>query len=172
MGWDRVRSDAYEVGVRNGALVFDGRGHGHGVGLCQKGAAEMAAEGQSAREIIAFYFPGTVVRIMPSDEGWQESHVGALTLRATLTLTAERKAALERTWSEAQKRFPSRRKITLEIVFAPTTEVFRQMTTQPGWVLANTRGSTIVLQPEALLHAQGRDASVTLLHEMLHVLVE
>lgn len=172
LGWDRVRSDAYEVGVRNGALVFDGRGHGHGVGLCQKGAAEMAAEGKSAREIIAFYFPGTVVRIMPSDEGWQESHVGALTLRATLTLTAERKAAFERTWGEAQKRCPPRHTITPEIVFAPTTEVFRQMTTQPGWVLANTRGSTIVLQPEALLHAQGRDASVTLLHEMLHVLVE
>jgi stage II sporulation protein D len=34
LGWDRVRSDAYEVAVRNGTLVFDGRGHGHGVGLC------------------------------------------------------------------------------------------------------------------------------------------
>ena len=61
---------------------------------------------------------------------------------------------------------------TPEIVFAPSTEVFRQMTTQPGWALASTKGSTIVLQPQAVLHAQGRDASATLLHEMLHVLVE
>ena len=44
-------------------LVFDGRGHGHGVGLCQEGATEMAAEGKTAREILAFYFPGTAVRI-------------------------------------------------------------------------------------------------------------
>jgi hypothetical protein len=87
-------------------------------------------------------------------------------------LTAERKASLEQTWGEAQRRFPPRQTITPEIVFAPTTEVFRQMTAQPGWALASTRGSTIVLQPEAVLHARGRDASATLLHEMLHVLVE
>ncbi len=68
LGWDRVRSDAYEVGVRNGALVFDGRGHGHGVGLCQAGSTEMATKGKSTREILAFYFPGTTVRIAATDE--------------------------------------------------------------------------------------------------------
>ena len=172
LGWNRVRSDAYELGVRDGALVFDGRGHGHGVGLCQEGAAEMAVEGKNAREILAFYFPGTAVRITPGDDGWQEARAGPLTLRATQPLTAERKASLEQTWGEAQRRFPPRQTITPEIVFAPTTEVFRQMTAQPGWALASTRGSTIVLQPEAVLHARGRDASATLLHEMLHVLVE
>lgn len=172
LGWDRVRSDAYELAVRNGALVFDGRGHGHGVGLCQEGAAEMAAEGKNAREILAFYFPGTAVRISPSDGGWQEARVGAVMERATEALTADRKTVLEQTWSEAQRRFPPRLTITPEVVFAPTTEVFRQMTAQPGWVLASTRDSTIVLQPDAVLRAHGRFASATLLHEMLHVLVE
>lgn len=172
LGWNRVRSDAYEVGVRNGALVFDGRGHGHGVGLCQEGAAEMAAEGRSAREILAFYFPGTVVRILPGDEGWKESHAGAITVRATQALTAERKASLEQAWSEAQRRFSPRRSVVPEIVFAPTTEVFRQMTTEPGWELASTRGSTIVMQPEGVLWVDGGNVSATLLHEMLHVLVE
>jgi stage II sporulation protein D len=28
LGWNRVRSDAYELGLRHGALVFDGQGHG------------------------------------------------------------------------------------------------------------------------------------------------
>lgn len=172
LGWNRVRSDAYGLGVRNGALVFDGRGHGHGVGLCQEGAAEMATEGKSAREILAFYFPETEVRISRSDEGWQETRTGTLTLRATQSLTAERKTALEQMWSAAQRRFPPRHAITPEIVFAPTTEVFRQLTTQPGWVLASTRGSTIVYRAEAAFHAHGQDASATLLHEMLHVLVE
>ena len=72
----RVRSDAYEVGLRNGALVFDGHGHGHGVGLCQAGATEDGVRGKSAREILGFYFPGTTTRILAGDEGWQESRMG------------------------------------------------------------------------------------------------
>ena len=46
------------------------------------------------------------------------------------------------------------------------------MTAQPGWALASTRGNTIVLQPESVLRNHGRSSSATLLHEMLHVLVE
>jgi stage II sporulation protein D len=172
MGWNHVRSDAYDMGVHNGALVFDGHGHGHGVGLCQEGAAEMATEGKSAREILAFYFPGTAVRILPGDQGWRERRAGALTLRTTQPLPATRMSLLDETWREAQKRFPPHHPIAPEIVFAPSTEVFRQMTMQPGWALASTRGNTIVLQPEDVLRAHGREASATLLHEMLHVLVE
>lgn len=36
-----------------------GRGWGHGVGLCQIGAAVMAIRGMSAREILEFYYPST-----------------------------------------------------------------------------------------------------------------
>jgi stage II sporulation protein D len=50
--------------------------------------------------------------------------------------------------------------------------VFRELTSQPGWMLASTQGNTIVLQPEDVLHAHAPDDSGTLLHEMLHVLVE
>jgi stage II sporulation protein D len=37
-------------------FIFDGGGWGHGVGLCQIGAAVMAAEGFKAPEILAHYF--------------------------------------------------------------------------------------------------------------------
>lgn len=40
-------------------FVLRGHGWGHGVGLCQIGAAEMAAEGKTYREILAHYYPGT-----------------------------------------------------------------------------------------------------------------
>jgi stage II sporulation protein D len=172
LGWDRVRSDAYEVGLRNGALVFDGRGHGHGVGLCQAGSTEMAAKGKSTREILAFYFPGTAVRIAATDEGWQESQVGPILLRTTHLISTERKGALAQAWIEAQRRFSPRHAIMPEITFAPTTEIFRQLTAQPGWALASTHGNTIILQPETVLQAYGGGASGILLHEMLHVLVE
>ncbi len=39
--------------------TFRGSGWGHGVGLCQIGAAVMAAEGHSYEEILRFYFPGS-----------------------------------------------------------------------------------------------------------------
>jgi stage II sporulation protein D len=38
---------------------------GHGVGLCQQGAAAMAAGGADFRAILNYYYPGTVVRQNP-----------------------------------------------------------------------------------------------------------
>jgi hypothetical protein len=129
LGWNRVRSDSYELGLRNGALVFDGTGHGHGVGLCQAGAAEMASEGRSANYILAFYFPGTAVRITAEDHGWQEARTDALSIRSTQTVTARQQSSFLQLWSEAQRRFPPVHPIAPMIIFAPTTELFRQLTT-------------------------------------------
>jgi len=49
------------VGLASGgaSLAISGTGRGHGVGLCQWGARELGSRGASAREIVAFYFPGT-----------------------------------------------------------------------------------------------------------------
>lgn len=44
------------------AVVFAGKGWGHGVGLCQVGAYGMALRGASYREILAHYYSGTVVQ--------------------------------------------------------------------------------------------------------------
>ena len=172
LGWNRVRSDAYNLALRHNSLIFDGHGFGHGVGLCQAGAAEMATEGKSSREILAFYFPGTRVRITPADEGWHTVRTEHLTISGTQTPTPAQAAVLEQTWSEAQRRFPPHSQAAPKLAFAPTTEVFRQLANQPGWALAATCGSTVVLQPKAVLEAHERDPRRTLLHEMLHVLVE
>ena len=46
--------------VRQGdGFTFRGGGWGHGVGLCQVGAAVMAQEGKAYGEILAHYYPGT-----------------------------------------------------------------------------------------------------------------
>jgi len=42
--------------------MLHGHGWGHGVGLCQIGAAEMAAEGKSYEEILCFYYPNTQLK--------------------------------------------------------------------------------------------------------------
>ena len=42
-------------------LLFIGRGHGHGVGLCQWGTRGRAIAGQNATEILTAYYSGTTV---------------------------------------------------------------------------------------------------------------
>jgi stage II sporulation protein D len=42
-------------------IVFHGRGAGHAVGLCQTGAERMGRAGKSYQEILAYYYPGTVL---------------------------------------------------------------------------------------------------------------
>ena len=44
-----------------GSFVFTGAGWGHGVGLCQIGAAVMGDQGYSPESILSHYFPGTTV---------------------------------------------------------------------------------------------------------------
>ncbi len=45
------------------ALVFsDGHGFGHGMGLCQYGAGGLARAGHRAPEILAYYYPGSVLK--------------------------------------------------------------------------------------------------------------
>ncbi len=42
-------------------LRLEGKGWGHGVGLCQIGAAVMASEGYDYASILAHYYPGSVL---------------------------------------------------------------------------------------------------------------
>ena len=48
----------------NGDFILTGAGWGHGVGLCQIGAAVMADKGYTYEQILAHYFPGSTLRII------------------------------------------------------------------------------------------------------------
>ncbi|TAL07799.1 MAG: hypothetical protein EPO02_14015 [Nitrospirae bacterium] len=61
LGWSVIPGSNFEARREGGRVVIHGRGAGHGVGLCQAGAAAMAAEGATFREILARYFPNTVL---------------------------------------------------------------------------------------------------------------
>jgi SpoIID/LytB domain protein len=52
-------SSAFEVERDGTRIVLNGSGWGHGVGLCQIGAAVMASQGIGYREILSHYYPGT-----------------------------------------------------------------------------------------------------------------
>ncbi|MCM1152373.1 MAG: SpoIID/LytB domain-containing protein [Muribaculum sp.] len=58
---DCLMSSAFLPTVSSRRLLMRGRGWGHGVGLCQIGAARMAAEGFHCEDILSFYYPGTKI---------------------------------------------------------------------------------------------------------------
>jgi len=55
-------SSAFVVTVESGRFTFQGAGWGHGVGLCQIGAAVMATKGFSTEEILRHYFRGIEIQ--------------------------------------------------------------------------------------------------------------
>jgi stage II sporulation protein D len=61
IGYDTFKSTMFAVAVDATWARFSGRGYGHGVGMCQWGAKGMAEQGHTARQILEFYYPGTVL---------------------------------------------------------------------------------------------------------------
>ncbi len=57
-----LRSTFFSLSPYNDMIYVRGRGYGHGVGLCQEGAMEMAKKGYTAAEIIRFYYQGVSLR--------------------------------------------------------------------------------------------------------------
>jgi len=56
-----LKSSAFDVSWEGDTLVLDGKGWGHGVGLCQIGAAVMASRGFTFEEILSHYYPGSTL---------------------------------------------------------------------------------------------------------------
>ena len=58
LGWSALPSNNYRLVTDGDSAIFHGRGRGHGVGVCQRGAIAQAAEGRSFRDILLYYLPG------------------------------------------------------------------------------------------------------------------
>lgn len=57
-----LRSACFTWEAQGDKLVFFVTGHGHGVGMSQYGADQMAEDGRDYREILAHYYPGTTLQ--------------------------------------------------------------------------------------------------------------
>ena len=172
IGWDRLKSNWYDVRVAGDQITFNGRGSGHGVGLCQVGAEVMGEEGKSYREILSFYYPGTRLGVSAQGTQWQQLSSEDVVL---FTERPERDRLLlslaTRLMHEAEESTGMVYTGAAKLKVYSTVTAFRDATGEPGWVAASTRGKTIRLQPTDVL----RDAGTlerTLRHELLHMLVE
>jgi stage II sporulation protein D len=62
LGYQTLPSLDFRVQRKGDSLVFSGHGAGHGVGLCQWCAREMAAHGKVADDILGHFYPGTRIQ--------------------------------------------------------------------------------------------------------------
>lgn len=56
-----LKSSAFKVELSNDNFILKGQGWGHGVGLCQIGAAVMGEKGIPYNEILEFYYPHAIL---------------------------------------------------------------------------------------------------------------
>ena len=62
LGWKSVPSNSYSPRIQNGNVVLEGVGIGHGIGLCQRGGADMARHGASFLQILEHYYPNAEIK--------------------------------------------------------------------------------------------------------------
>jgi stage II sporulation protein D len=171
LGWNQLPSTWFEINQQGDHFYFHGRGWGHGVGLCQKGAAAMAARNHAADEILAQYFPGAQAADEASGLGWQNFARNGFVLQSLDAADAVYLTDLERARAEATQRSGLNMPQPITVRAFASTPAFRNATGAPGWVAAFTEGDWIGTQPLRTL-AGRRLLDSTMRHEFLHALVE
>ncbi len=58
-----------KLSVRKNDVYFEGKGYGHGVGMCQDGANGMAKDGKNYKKILKNYYPGSEIKNISSYYG-------------------------------------------------------------------------------------------------------
>ena len=190
LGWQLLRSTAFEVTRTAAGYRFRGVGYGHGVGLCVIGAGRRAARGESAEQILRAYFGALTISGSPPETATtpprppagrsrrppRRRSRRAADIKLALPADEEReRAALMGLVRRARGDIAGRAGVAepqgITITVHPTVESFGRATGQPWWVAAATVGRTIDLLPVSVLRQRGILDS-TVRHEVAHVVVD
>ena len=185
LGWHLLKSADFTVRRTGAGYRFDGKGFGHGVGLCVLGSVRRAEHGDSAHEILRAYFPGLEIGQLPAappiprtpvqpDQPDRSDRPVQLEVRLILPSAAEpERSALmafaRRVLADLTRATGRPAPAGLRLVFHPSVESFIRETGEPWWTAARTRGVRIDLLPPSVLRQRGTLES-TLRHELAHVL--
>jgi stage II sporulation protein D (peptidoglycan lytic transglycosylase) len=93
LGWQHIKSAAFDLRKSGDVYRFTGRGSGHGVGLCVIGSANLAEKGRTAEQILARYFPGLEVSVSAVGIRTSERDRSARTPRGPSSKSAANAAA-------------------------------------------------------------------------------
>jgi len=173
LGWQHIKSTAFDLQRMPDGYRFNGRGSGHGVGLCVIGSVRLAADGQSAADILRRYFPGLeiaqfarrptttaptapVVVSLPDEDEGARSFVD--------DVMSHERDDLARTLGVTP---PPR--VTVRV--HPTTTSFEQATGRPWFVSGAVVNGELHLLPLASLRERGV-LERTIRHELVHVMTD
>ncbi|MCX6552349.1 MAG: hypothetical protein NTY02_15330, partial [Acidobacteria bacterium] len=171
LGWQVVKSTMFDVARSAAGYVLTGKGLGHGVGLCVRGATARASRGVTRDAILGAYFPGlTIGRLSPAPS------TGATVIRVLLPesqrpLLAETRERAQRVVRRVATTLSVGEPSGLEMRFHPTVEAYARATGLPWWTAARTLGTRIDLIPLDALKSRGILES-TLAHEVVHVVAD
>ncbi|HXW15285.1 MAG TPA: SpoIID/LytB domain-containing protein [Terriglobia bacterium] len=172
LGWEQIKSNLYTIQRQGDLWVFTGHGLGHGVGLCQAGAEQMARRGSSTEYILGTYFPGTEIALQPSGDSdpiASSEHFELVYLSSQGPWVKQTLDTLEQWRKELGAHaevLPSR----VHVETWASVADFTRVTGEPGWMAASSDGQSIALQPLELL-GRKRILNQTLRHELTHLVV-
>lgn len=172
LGWGQIKSNLYTIERHGDSWIFSGHGLGHGVGLCQAGAEQMARSGSSTGKILSTYFPGAEISLQSSadpDPMAASEHFQLFYPASQEPWVKQTLDTLEQWRRElgAHAEIPPPR---VRVTTWSKTEDFIRATGQPGWMAATSDGLSIALQPLDLLARKGI-LNQTLRHELTHLVV-
>jgi SpoIID/LytB domain protein len=172
LGWQHIKSTAFEVHRKGTVYLFTGRGSGHGVGLCVIGSTRLAAEGRSAADILDWYFPGlTIAGSAPTTSRGPDPEVVVALPEGD---EGERAGILKETVmfrDDLVRRLgvPAPRQIVLR--FHATTDDYERASGQAWFTSAAIVNGEVHLLPLAVLRERGVLAR-TVRHELVHLLTD
>jgi SpoIID/LytB domain protein len=117
LGWQHIRSTAFNLQRRSGRLRFTGQGNGHGVGMCVIGSMQRAAAGESSDAILARYFPGTTISPMPA--------------RSAVAGAPDRPGAAQRVRLEIPERYEAERQALTDRIATARNELAAALGVEP-----------------------------------------
>lgn len=184
VGWQHVKSTAFELQRTGRGYRFSGRGFGHGVGLCVVGAGHRAAAGASVADILGFYYPGLTIGHLdgrrlttaaPTRAVPESRPVEAGMQLALPAADAGERAALVTLLGRARDEIARQANVaapaSIRVTVHPSVESFGRATGQPWWVSGATLGTAIDLLPLSILRQQGQ-LERTIRHEVAHALID
>jgi stage II sporulation protein D len=159
LGWQHIKSTAFELQRTGDVYRFAGRGSGHGVGLCVIGSARLAEAGQPADAILRRYFPGLDIagRSAPlvTTEAVRASSAVAISLPDG---DEGEHAAIERQALRARDELARTLGVIAPVVtlrFHATTSEFERATGQPWFTSTAAANRELHLVPIAGLRDRG-----------------
>ncbi len=172
LGWGQIQSNLYVIQREGDTWTFSGHGLGHGVGLCQAGAEQMARLGVSTSKILMTYFPGTeiVSSFVDEDDPIAASEHFELIYPASQEPWVKQTLETLEQWQKEMAPHSAVLPGRMRVETWATTEEFIRATGQPGWMAGSSDGSAIALQPLALL-SRKEILNQTLRHELTHLIV-